>query len=68
MASNQHLKLNVCHRSLIHLTYGSGTLHFKKEELLAYTIPVRRMAAHVSSAAGLQMAGGITDAETTNCH
>ena len=68
MTSSQHLKLNACNCGRIHLTYGSVTLHFTKEEFLAYAMYVGKMATHVSSTAGLQMAGGFTDAENTNCH
>ncbi|GJL58032.1 MAG: hypothetical protein NPIRA03_08890 [Nitrospirales bacterium] len=68
MSSNQQLKLNVCDCSRIHLTYGSITLHFEKEEFLTYAMQLARMAAHVSDTAGVRKAPGLIDAETTICH
>jgi hypothetical protein len=68
MIPSQHFKLNVCDCSRIHLTYGSVTLHFEKEEFLTYAMHVGRMATHVSSTAELRRARDFTDAETTNCH
>lgn len=68
MPPSQQLKLNVCDCSRIHLTYGSITLHFEKEEFLAYAMQMGRMAAHVSNSAGFRRAPGLADAETTNCH
>ena len=68
MPSSQQLKLNVCDCSRIHLTYGSITLHFEKEEFLAYAMQLTRMAAHVSSTAGFRRAPDLADAKATTCH
>ncbi|MFZ1746951.1 MAG: hypothetical protein WBO24_15095 [Nitrospirales bacterium] len=68
MPPSQQLKLNVCDCSRIHLTYGSITLHFEKEEFLAYAMQLTRMAAHVSNTAGLRKAQGLADAKSTTCH
>lgn len=68
MPSNQQLKVNVCDCRRIHLTYGSITLHFEKEEFLTYAMQLTRMAAHVSNTPELRRAPGLADAETTTCH
>ncbi len=68
MPPSQQLKLNVCDCSRIHLTYKSVTLHFEKEEFLAYAMQMTRMAAQVSNTAGFRRAPGLADAETSNCH
>lgn len=68
MPPSQQLKLNVCDCSRIHLTYGSITLHFEKEEFLAYARQLTRMAAHVANTAGFQKAHGLVDAKSTTCH
>ncbi|MCA9456983.1 MAG: hypothetical protein H6750_03435 [Nitrospiraceae bacterium] len=68
MPPSQQLKLNVCDCSRIHLTYGSTTLHFEKEEFLAYAMQLTRMAAYVSNTAGLPKGQGLTDAKSTTCH
>lgn len=68
MPPSQQLKLNVCDCSRIHLTYGSITLHFEREEFLAFAMQLTRMAAHVSNTAGFRKVPGLADTETTTCH
>ncbi|WNM61690.1 hypothetical protein [Candidatus Nitrospira neomarina] len=68
MPSSQQLKLNVCDCSRIHLTYGSITLHFEKEEFLAYATQLTRMAAQVTNTAGFRRAPSLADAKATTCH
>ncbi|HNP59468.1 MAG TPA: hypothetical protein PKM72_01440 [Nitrospirales bacterium] len=68
MPPSQQLKLNVCDCSRIHLTYKSVTLHFEKEEFLAYAMQMTRMAAQVSNTAGLRRAPDLVDAAISNCH
>ena len=68
MLSGQQLKLNVCDCSRIHLTYGSITLHFEKEEFLAYAMQLTRMAAQVSNPAGFRRAPSLADQKATTCH
>lgn len=68
MPPSQQLKLNVCDCSRIHLTYGSITLHFEKEEFLAYAMQLTRIAAHVTNTAGFRRAPGLPDTQNTTCH
>lgn len=68
MPPSQQLKLNVCDCSRIHLTYGAITLHFEKEEFLAYAMQLTRMAAHITNTARFRRAPGLPDAENTTCH
>lgn len=68
MPPSQQLKLNLCDCSRIHLTYGSITLHFEKEEFLAFAMQLTRMAAHVSNTAGFRKVPTLADAKATTCN
>ncbi len=68
MSPRQHLKLHVCDCNRINLTYGSVTMHFDKEEFLAYAMHVGKMASQVSSAADLQKTRARAEPETTHYH
>ncbi|HNP28436.1 MAG TPA: hypothetical protein PKK23_05295 [Nitrospirales bacterium] len=64
MAPNSHLKLHACDCGHFHLTYRSVTLHFKKEEFLAYAAHVGQMAIRVAKTPVLQQ----TMAQTASDH
>lgn len=68
MPRNEQLKLDMCECGHLHLTYKSMTLHFEKEEFLAYAAHVARMVARVSLTTNPPQLRSFGETKNTSCH